>query len=73
MLDQEDTAKDVLDIIYELFISNNGDLNKPEPLQRLIDFLAQSSQLIDEIDLSEETAQPATESAICGLHHQDYY
>lgn len=66
MLDQENTAKDVLDIIYELFISNNGDLNKPEPLQRLIDFLAQSSQLIDEIDLSEETAQPATESAICG-------
>jgi polyhydroxyalkanoate synthase len=66
MLDQENAAKDVLDIIYELFLNNNGTQNKPEPLQRLIDFLEQSSQLIDEIDFVEEPEQFATDSAISG-------
>lgn len=66
MLDQEDTEKDVLDVVCELFLQQ-GDGARHDPLQRLIDFLEQSKDVIDQISLMEKSAGSATdESTLTG-------
>lgn len=52
MLGQENSEKDVLDFIYDIFLPKE-DGARTEPLQRLIDFLEQSKAVIDQFSTVE--------------------
>jgi len=57
MLGQENTEKDVLDFIYDIFLPKDGNA-RSEPLQRLIDFLEQSKDVIDQFSLLNASSVP---------------
>lgn len=65
MLEQEESAKDLLDRLYNLFVPSDNDAQS-EPLQRLIDFLNTSSQVIDHLQVEDTAEENQTESIFSG-------